>query len=121
MALVGEEWYFDERQQLRCRVLENYVDTWGESAVRVWYPEAQTIVLADPEQLKRIEDLRISPEEIAYITSAAKIADALDENTLLAPSESSVIPLPHQILALLKAVSSDRGTLASAQTKGRAW
>jgi hypothetical protein len=72
------------------------------------YPEAQTILLVAPEQLKPVADLRTSPQEIAYVTAAAKVADALDENTLLAPIESAVIPLPHQILALLKAVSSDR-------------
>jgi len=80
----------------------------GPDAVRVWYPEAQTILLVASGQLKPVEDLRTGPHEIAYITAAAKVADALEENTLLAPIESSVIPLPHQILALLKAVSSDR-------------
>jgi superfamily II DNA or RNA helicase len=94
------------------------VNTWGQTAVRVWYPEAQTILLVAPEQLKPVEDLRTSPQEIAYITAAAKVADALEENTLLAPIESSVIPLPHQILALLKAVSSDRVRLLLADEVG---
>jgi SNF2 family DNA or RNA helicase len=98
-------------------VLER-ADTWGHTAVRVWYPEAQTILLVAPEQLKPIEDLRTSSQEIAYITAAAKVADALEENILLAPIESSVIPLPHQILALLKAVSSDRIRLLLADEVG---
>jgi superfamily II DNA or RNA helicase len=76
------------------------------------------ILLVAPEQLKPVEDLRTSPQEIAYITAAAKVADALEENTLLAPIESSVIPLPHQILALLKAVSSDRVRLLLADEVG---
>lgn len=110
-------WHFDEGRRLRCQVLEQ-VNTWGQTAVRVWYPEAQTILLVAPEQLKPVEDLRTSPQEIAYITAAAKVADALEENTLLAPIESSVIPLPHQILALLKAVSSDRVRLLLADEVG---
>ncbi len=117
MALVGGEWYFDEGRRLRCQVLE-HVNTWGQSAVRVWYPEAQTILLVAPDQLKPVQDLRTSPQEIAYITAAAKVADAIEENTLLAPIESSVIPLPHQILALLKAVSSDRVRLLLADEVG---
>src|SRR5277367_4631267 len=117
MELSGGEWLYDEGRRQRCRALEQ-VNTWGHITVRAWYPEAQTILVADPEQLKRIEDLRISPQEIAYITAAAKVADALDENTLLAPIESSVIPLPHQILALLKAVSSDRVRLLLADEVG---
>jgi superfamily II DNA or RNA helicase len=95
-----------------------HVDTWGQTLVRVWYPEAQTILLVAPDQLKPIEDLRTTAKEIAYITAAAKVADALDENTLLAPIESAVIPLPHQILALLKAVSSDRVRLLLADEVG---
>jgi SNF2 family DNA or RNA helicase len=114
---LNGEWHFDEVRRLRCRVLE-HVDTWGQTAVRVWYPEAQTILLVALEQLKPVEDLRTSPQEIAYVTAAAKVADALDENTLLAPIESAVIPLPHQILALLKAVSSDRVRLLLADEVG---
>jgi superfamily II DNA or RNA helicase len=36
------------------------------------------------------------------------VADALTQDVLLAPIESSVIPLPHQIRALSRAISSDR-------------
>lgn len=82
------------------------------------YPEAQITLLVASEQLQPVEELRTSPQEIAYITAAAKVADALEENTLLAPIESSVIPLPHQILALLKAVSSDRLRLLLADEVG---
>jgi superfamily II DNA or RNA helicase len=117
MQLSGEEWFYDEGRRLRCRVLE-HVDTWGQTAVRVWYPEAQAILLVAPEQLKPVGDLRTGAQEIAYVTAAAKVADALEENTLLAPIESSVIPLPHQILALLKAVSSDRVRLLLADEVG---
>ena len=40
--------------------------------------------------------------------AAARVADALTQDVLLAPIESSVIPLPHQIRALTRAISSDR-------------
>ena len=49
-----------------------------------------------------------SPDHIAYIASAARVADALTQDVLLAPIESSLIPLPHQIRALSRAISSDR-------------
>src|SRR5690606_41670155 len=45
---------------------------------------------------------------IAYVATAARVADALTQDVLLAPIESSVIPLPHQIRALSRAVSGDR-------------
>ena len=47
-----------------------------------------------------------SPDEIAYVAAAARVADALTQDHrqggtgfLLAPIKSSVIPLPHQIRA----------------------
>ena len=40
--------------------------------------------------------------------SRARIADALSRDEILTPIESSLIPLPHQFLALARAISSDR-------------
>jgi SNF2 family DNA or RNA helicase len=117
MQFSDGKWLYDAGRRMRCRLLE-HVDAWGQTAVRVWYPEAHAIALVGPDKLNPIEDLRTSQEEIAYITAAARVADALDENTLLAPIESSVIPLPHQILALLKAVASDRVRLLLADEVG---
>jgi hypothetical protein len=45
---------------------------------------------------------------VAYIAAAARVADALTQDVLLAPIESSVIPLPHQIRALSRAIANDR-------------
>ncbi len=45
---------------------------------------------------------------MTYLAAAARVADALTQEVLLAPIESSVIPLPHQIRALSRAISSDR-------------
>jgi superfamily II DNA or RNA helicase len=110
-------WFFDEGRRLRCRVLEE-ISTWGRPVARVWFPEAGAVLLVDSSHLKPIDELRASPEEIAYITAAARVADAIEENVLLAPIESSVIPLPHQVLTLLKAVSSDRVRLLLADEVG---
>ena len=49
-----------------------------------------------------------SPDDIAYVAAAARVADALTQDVLLAPIESSVIPLPHQIRALSRAIANDR-------------
>ncbi|WP_374211424.1 DEAD/DEAH box helicase [Thiolapillus sp.] len=52
---------------------------------------------------------------ITYVAAAAKVAEVLegsasvtDGHVLLAPMESNVIPLPHQIHALSRAISGDR-------------
>ena len=40
--------------------------------------------------------------------AAARIADALTQDVLLAPLEAGVIPLPHQLHALTRAMTGDR-------------
>jgi superfamily II DNA or RNA helicase len=57
----------------------------------------------------------LGPHHIAYVAAAAKVAEVLEGSTsateghvLLAPMESNVIPLPHQIHALSRAISGDR-------------
>jgi len=52
--------------------------------------------------LKPLEDTATgTPEQITYVAAAARVAGALTQDVLLAPIESSVIPLPHQIRTLL--------------------
>lgn len=57
----------------------------------------------------------IEAGRIAYVAAAAKVAEVLECSTsateghvLLAPMESNVIPLPHHIHALSRAISGDR-------------
>ena len=83
MQSSGEAWFFDETRRMHCRALE-YVSTWGRSAVRVWYPDTETLALAPPESLKPIQSLRISDTEISYLAAGARVADAIQENVLLA-------------------------------------
>ena len=43
----------------------------------------------------------------AYVAAAGRVAEALTQDALLAPIESSVIPLPHQIRALARATGGN--------------
>ena len=52
--------------------------------------------------------LRLTTPEILHTAAAAKLLDALEDNLLLAPIQSSVVPLPHQLFALNRAMSGDR-------------
>ena len=52
---------------------------------------------------------RVSPpDRLSYVSAAARIADSLERDALVAPLEGTVIPLPHQLLALQRAISGDR-------------
>lgn len=55
-----------------------------------------------------LESVRPSVEQILHTMAAARLLDALENNLLLAPIESSVVPLPHQLYALNRAISRDR-------------
>lgn len=101
-------WQWSEEHQQLCKVVETKT-IWGNTFHRVWLPNQDTIVRISAKQLKPLTEAKlISSAGITYIAAAARIADALTKDVLLSPIESSVIPLPHQIKALSKAVSSDK-------------
>jgi hypothetical protein len=59
-------------------------------------------------------------DRIAYAVAAVRIADALTQDVLLASLEAGVIPLPHQLHALTRAVTDDRVRYLLADEVGRA-
>jgi len=99
--------YSLDHQQL-CQVIEAQT-LWGETTCRVWLPGRDSVVRIPASRLKSLESAGTgSPDNIAYLAAAARVADALTQDVLLAPIESSVIPLPHQIRALSRAIANDR-------------
>lgn len=101
-------WYYNEDYRQFCQIIETQT-LWGETTCRVWLPGRDSVVRIPASRLKPIESAGTrSPDNIAYIAAAARVADALTQDVLLAPIESSVIPLPHQIRALSRAIANDR-------------
>lgn len=101
-------WCYSLEHQQPCQVLSTQ-ELWGETVHRVWLPDSDSVVRLRADQLKSIEAAPETTEAgLAYAVAAAKVAEALTQDVLLAPIESSVIPLPHQIRALSRAVSGDR-------------
>jgi hypothetical protein len=99
---------FSRSLQQSVRVIER-VALWGQTQVRVWAPAQNEVLLlpesdlapsggADPHAVDRL---------LATI-AAARIREALAGETLAAPFDASVIPLPHQLRALARATASDR-------------
>ena len=103
---VGE-WCWHDRHAAPCRVVERQ-DVWGETAYRVWLPAKDAVVRARARDLLPLDAVSPSIEHIQHTAAAAKLLDALEDNLLLAPIQSSVVPLPHQLYALNKAMSRDR-------------
>ena len=61
------------------------------------------------DRLKPLQEAGTSScNGITYIAAAARVANALTHDVLLAPIESSVIPLPHQLQALVRAIANNK-------------
>lgn len=81
---------------------------WGETSYRVWLPAKGAIVRARVQELGPLAAVRPTAEHVLHTAAAAKLLHALEDNLLLAPIQSSVVPLPHQLYALNRAMSRDR-------------
>ncbi len=101
-------WAYSEDHAQICKVVEAQT-LWGETTYQVWLPGRDTVVRIPGSRLRSLESAGIgSAHDIAYVAAAARVADALTQDVLLAPIESSVIPLPHQIRVLSRAIANDR-------------
>lgn len=103
---VGD-WCWHTWQSSPCRVVDCR-QMWGETAYRVWLPARDAVVRARATDLCPLVEQMLSLAQIRHAAAAAKLLDALEDNLLLAPIQSSVVPLPHQLYALNRAVSRDR-------------
>jgi hypothetical protein len=113
---VGE-WCWHSRHATPCRVVDRQ-EMWGETAFRVWLPAKDAVVRARAQDLSDLDDMQTSVEVVLHTAAAAKLQDALEDNLLLAPIQSSVVPLPHQLYALNRAMSRDPHPLP---VGGRGW
>ena len=110
-------WKYSTIHKSVCKVVDEQT-LWGQTVYRVWLPNQDAVVRVSQSDLQCLSSSlqpNIESHRIAYISAAAKVAEILESSTgvsdnhlLLAPIESNVIPLPHQIHALSRAVSSDR-------------
>jgi len=107
--LHENEWIYCKPLQQNGKIIE-VIKLWNTTQYRIWLPLENHIKLFTAEQIAPIEtyDSHNSSEKIAYIVSAARIVDAITHDILLAPINSTVIPLSHQIRALSKAVEGDQ-------------
>lgn len=97
---MDDVWKYSLDHGQLCQVIESQ-SLWGETTCRVWLPGRDSVVRVSAARLAPLEDAGTGTADgIAYVASAARVADALTQDILLAPIESSVIQLPHQIRAL---------------------
>ena len=99
-------WSLDHREV--CRIIGRD-ELWGDRRIQIWLPTSDATARVSPSRLRPIGEFPYAnPAWLSYVASAARIADALTRDMLLAPIGGSVIPLPHQVYALARAMSGDR-------------
>lgn len=107
MNMVVGDWCWHTRHASPCRVVDRQ-DIWDETVYRVWLPTQDAVLRVRSRDLMPIAEHRPTVEHILHAAAAAKLLDALEDNLLLAPIQASVVPLPHQLYALNRAMSRDR-------------
>lgn len=116
-SISSQLWQYSTVHNSPCKVIEEQT-LWGQTVCRIWLPNQDAVVRIPRSALRSLSaDLQpeIESGRIAYVAAAAKVAEVLEGSTsttdghvLLAPMESNVIPLPHQLHALSRAISGDR-------------
>ncbi|MFY9188103.1 MAG: DEAD/DEAH box helicase, partial [bacterium] len=103
------DWALTRTQGEAVRILE-VLDLWGKSACLVWQPAAGTVATVPAAELIPVSAAKVpSQPAIVYAVAAAKIMDSLAQSDLfLAPLEGTVVPLPHQLYALARALAGQR-------------
>ena len=82
---------------------------WGEQTCLVWLPRRDAVVRIAASRLRGVDEATpATSDHLAFACAGARIADALERDSLVAPLEGTLIPLPHQIEALSRAMSGDR-------------
>lgn len=102
-------WIWIESEHSPAKIVD--VQTlWDTTTYRAWLPGKDEIITISADRVAPLtrENAAITVDHILYIAAAARIADALNSDILLAPLSSSVIPLPHQLYALSRAISGEK-------------
>jgi len=113
MSEMNLVWKYSEDYKTICKVLEEK-ELWGQQFCQVWLPEKYTVVQIPSNRLKEIryENDSVESERIGYLASATNIYNLLKNHSaddlLLSATDANIIPLPHQLKALKRAVLSQR-------------
>lgn len=112
-------------QDLPCRILSSRT-IFGKKVCSVYVPETGKVEEVLESALEIVKEDRLqSKEEIRSIAAAGKVFEALNnyrqefgEDVLLAPLDSAVTPLPHQLDTLKKAIAKPQVRLLFADEVG---
>lgn len=112
-----DDWVWLEHYQQPGKVIDTH-NLWDVVNYRVWLSQnlehnGERVIKVDADQVSPFSAMNgaaqsLSAASIAYLATAARVAASQQEEVLLAPMGSNVIPLPHQLKALNKAISQSQ-------------
>ncbi len=106
--VITGAWFWITSQRQPGLVIETQT-LWENHMVRLWLPSTNAVVQVDAEDLQILGVAQgKKAKTIGWISAAARVTEALAQNVLLAPLEADIIPLPHQMRALSRAVAGAR-------------
>jgi len=109
-GFTAGSWAFSQDHREPVRILESQT-VWNHTTYLVWRPTEEAVAWVQADRLTPLDKPETSAkgfDNIIYRVAAARVAEGLAEDVLLAPLEAGVIPLPHQLVALSKAMSGER-------------
>ena len=102
------DWAYTKAHKAVARIVE-VRQIWNHLAYRIWIPASAMVTQVPGDDLLPVSDARpCGLAHVTYASAAARIADSLAHDALLAPLEGNLVPLPHQIHALSRAFNSNR-------------
>ncbi len=102
------DWVYSQSLGQTCQLV-NIQHLWGLDQALVWLPTQNTLTRLPLSDLTVTQPSK--PWNTASITwraTAARLSDALAQENLLAPLGAGLIPLPHQLRALQKALGGNQ-------------
>lgn len=116
-------WIWSKTQQSRGKVIE-VAELWGTTQLRVWLPKDDLVLMHSLDEVDLCADQSApqhqsaSVEDIRFAAVLGKVASLINDDKLLAPLDSNVTPLPHQIQVLKKVLTGERARFLLADEVG---
>jgi len=98
-------WVYDAVKGVRVQVISRE-DLWGYVSYQVYEPVSKMTYRINEEYLYQRQEENCSASFVRYIAALARIKQVLAEG-IVADLDESILPLPHQIYALNRAISGN--------------
>jgi len=102
------DWVWDQIIQQPAQII-SMKKLWGQETIKVFYPGKNIVKTIEPKNLTQIKKTPVdSKQKLIHVLVLSKIINLLQSKDLLSPTQADIIPLPHQLFALSKALKSNR-------------